>query len=81
MCLAIPGKIISINKEGDQAVVNFEGIEKEVNIDLVRTAKAGEYLIVHAGFAIQKLSAKDAKDVLKLSQEMHTDSCDCTEDK
>lgn len=52
MCLAIPGKIIKINNQ--LATVDFKGVQKEVNISLV-DAKIGEYVMVHAGFAIEKM--------------------------
>lgn len=65
MCLAIPGKIKSINKKTHHAKVSFNGIEKDVNIEIVNV-KIGDYVIVHAGFAIQKLNQKDAKETLKL---------------
>ena len=64
MCLAYPGKIISI--KGDNAFVDFDGIEKEINVSLVADAKKGDYVIVHAGFAIQKLSKQSAMEVFKL---------------
>lgn len=64
MCLAFPGKILSI--QGDQAVCDFDGIEKTVNISLVKEAKKSEYVIVHAGFAIQKMGSEDALEVLGL---------------
>jgi hydrogenase expression/formation protein HypC len=52
MCLAIPAKIIKIN--GQLAVVDFQGVQKEVNISLV-DVKAGDYVMIHAGFAIEKM--------------------------
>jgi len=52
MCLAIPGKIIKV--KGQLAAVDFRGIKKEVNISLVK-AKIGDYVMVHAGFAIEKM--------------------------
>jgi hydrogenase expression/formation protein HypC len=52
MCLAIPGKIIKIKDQ--LATVDFRGIKKEVNISLVK-AKIGDYVMVHAGFAIEKM--------------------------
>ncbi|HOF42340.1 MAG TPA: HypC/HybG/HupF family hydrogenase formation chaperone [Candidatus Moranbacteria bacterium] len=63
MCLAFPGKIISVS--GRQAVADFDGIRKEINISLTSDAKAGDFVIVHAGFAIQILSKEDAWEVLK----------------
>lgn len=64
MCLAYPGKVIKIKNK--KAIVDFGGIIKEVNIELVDALKIGDYVNVHAGFAIQKLSQKDASKVLKL---------------
>lgn len=65
MCLAIPGKIKSINKETHHAKVSFNGIEKDVNCELVEVKK-GDYVVVHAGFAIQKLGKQDASEILAL---------------
>lgn len=65
MCLAIPGKIKSINNKSNIALVDFDGIERDVNISLVE-AKKGDYVIVHAGYAIQKIDQKEAKETLKL---------------
>lgn len=59
MCLAIPGKIIKINKES--AVADFHGIKKEINVSLVK-AEIGDYVVVHAGFAIEKTDEKSAKE-------------------
>lgn len=65
MCLAIPGKIKSINKKTHHAKVSFNGVEKDANCELVKIKK-GDYVIVHAGFAIQKLDRNEAKETLKL---------------
>jgi hydrogenase expression/formation protein HypC len=56
MCLAIPGKILKI--KGQIAKVDFDGIEKEINVALIEDIKAGEYVMVHAGFAIEKMEAE-----------------------
>ncbi|MCK4891546.1 MAG: HypC/HybG/HupF family hydrogenase formation chaperone [Candidatus Pacebacteria bacterium] len=68
MCLAIPGKIKSVDKKINIALVDFDGIERQVNISLV-DVKKGNYVIVHAGFAIQKLTSKDTKDISDLLKE------------
>ncbi len=68
MCLAIPGKVEKI--VNNMAVVNFGGIKKDVVIDFVPDITPGEYVIVHAGFAIQKLDTKEAKKTLKIFKEM-----------
>ena len=68
MCLAFPGRILSL--KSDQAIVDFDGVEKEVNVSLIKGAKTGEYVMVHAGFAIQKMGKKDAMEVFKLYKEV-----------
>lgn len=68
MCLAIPAKIVSV--EGDEAQVDFgEGVLRDVNVTLVE-AKAGEYVLVHAGYAIQVLSEEEAVETLRLWNEV-----------
>lgn len=68
MCLAIPMKVEKV--EDEFAVVSVGSVKKEVNISLVDNVKKGDYLIVHAGFAIQKLDKKEAEETLKLFAEM-----------
>jgi hydrogenase expression/formation protein HypC len=58
MCLAIPGKIIEIT--GEKAIADFQGIKKEINISLVKVA-LGDYVMVHAGFAIERLHTEDTR--------------------
>lgn len=65
MCLAIPGKIKSINLKTRHARVDFNGIEKDVNVEIV-DVKKGDYVVVHAGFAIQKLAEQDAEEIISL---------------
>ncbi len=68
MCLAIPAKIVSI--EGDKAKVDFgEGVLREVNITLVN-AQVGDYILVHAGYAIQVLDEKEALETIRLWNEI-----------
>ena len=64
LCLAIPAKILEIN--GDIAKVDFgQGVAREVNVMLV-DAKVGEYVLVHAGYAIEKMSQKAAQESLDM---------------
>ncbi|GAI08115.1 unnamed protein product [marine sediment metagenome] len=58
MCLAIPAKIIKINK--NVAEIESLGVKKEVDISLTPEAKVGNFVIVHAGFAIQIINEEDA---------------------
>lgn len=68
MCLAIPAKVISV--EGEKAKVDFgEGVLREVNITLVN-AKIGDYVLVHAGYAIQVLEEKEALETIRLWNEI-----------
>jgi hydrogenase expression/formation protein HypC len=65
MCLAIPGKVISITAELDeifrQAKVSFGGIMKEVNLSMVPEAKVGDYVLVHVGVAIGTVDEEEAQ--------------------
>ena len=68
MCLAIPAKVKSI--EENKAKVDFgEGVLREVNISLV-DAKVGDYVLVHAGYAIQVLDKEEAQETLRLWNEI-----------
>jgi hydrogenase expression/formation protein HypC len=67
MCLAIPSKIISI--EDNVAIIDVDGVQREASLMLLKDPKIGDYVIVHAGFAINKLNEEDAKESLKLLRE------------
>lgn len=63
MCLAVPGKIIEI--EGKTAIVDFGGVKREVRLDLLPDVAVGDYVIVHTGFAIERLDEKRALEILE----------------
>lgn len=69
MCLAVPGKIVQLI-DARTALIDFMGIQKQIALDLIQDPVVGEYVIVHAGFAIQKLHADEARESLKLFEEM-----------
>lgn len=70
MCLAIPGKIIELDKNKENATVDYgSGTKRKANVSLVQV-KLGDYVLVHAGFAIQVLDEKEAKETLALFREM-----------
>ena len=72
MCLAIPGKILDLEEEGESrlARVEFGGITRKVSLDLVPEAGVGDYVIVHVGFAISKLDEEEAHRTLELLEQM-----------
>ncbi|CAI8740770.1 HypC/HybG/HupF family hydrogenase formation chaperone [Methylocaldum szegediense] len=69
MCLAVPGQILSIEQADDPLLrsgrVDFGGVVKVVNLAYVPEAEIGDYVIVHAGFAISRLDEAEAQAVLK----------------
>jgi len=69
MCLAVPGKILS--KNDASAEVDFGGTRRRVALDLVPAAEKGDYVLVHAGFAIQVLDPGEAKKTLDVFQELY----------
>jgi hydrogenase expression/formation protein HypC len=68
MCLAIPAKIIKL--ENDMGTVDMEGVQREVSMLLLQEAKLGDYVIVHAGFAIHQVDEDEAKESLKVLYEL-----------
>jgi len=68
MCIAVPGKVISINE--NTAVLDFMGVQREASIELLNQVKIGDYLLVHAGCAIQKIEEKEALETLTLFEEI-----------
>ena len=59
MCLAITGKVVQ--KDGNYALVDFDGVRKKVKVVLTPEVREGDWVIVHAGFSIQVLDEKEAK--------------------
>jgi hydrogenase expression/formation protein HypC len=72
MCLAIPGKIMSISGEGFERTgkISFGGVLKDVNLAYVPEAKINDYVIVHVGFAINTLDESEANKVFEYLREM-----------
>ncbi len=74
MCLAIPGKIISIDNQIDDvfriAKVSFDGIVKDVNLAMVPEAKIGDYVLVHVGSAISIVDEKEARETMDILYQM-----------
>lgn len=69
MCLAIPARIEQLI-EGDSAIINLGGMRKEISLTLVENIVVGDYVIVHVGYALQKLDQEEAEHTLALFAEM-----------
>lgn len=68
MCLAIPLQLKSI--DGDMAVGEVDGIQREISVMMTPAARVGDYVIVHAGFAIQVLDQQEAEENLDILRKM-----------
>lgn len=67
MCLAIPGKVIAIN--GETGDIDFGGVTKQTNLSMV-DAKIGDWVVIHAGFAIEVMDEEDAQETIRLWNEV-----------
>ena len=68
VCLAIPAQVVSI--DGNTATVDFGGVKRSVSIALLEKIEPGDYVIVHTGYAIQKMDQKEAEESLELWREV-----------
>jgi len=68
MCLGIPMKVINI--EGDEGIVQAGGLRRKANFSLMKDLKLGDYILVHAGFAIEKVKESEARKTLKALREL-----------
>lgn len=67
MCLAIPAKIENI--EGNKAEVDIRGLKRKIGLQLMPDAKVGEFVLVHAGFAIQRIDPEEAEETYQLLED------------
>lgn len=68
MCIGVPVKIVEINDS--EALADLDGVRKRINIDLVPGVKIGNYVLLHAGCAIQKVNEKEAKRTLGILKQL-----------
>ena len=68
MCLAVPMKIMEVKE--DSGILEMSGVTSEVNLSLIDTPQIGDYVIVHAGFAIERLDEEEAEKRLELFAEL-----------
>lgn len=68
MCLAVPMKVVQI--DGEFGIAELGGLKRKVNLQLLPQIKLGDYIIVHAGFGIEKLDTKEAEKTLRILNEI-----------
>ena len=68
MCLAVPMKIVEL--DGDSAVVERDGVRRSARVNFLKNPRLGEYVMIHAGFAIERVSRQQAEDDLALFREL-----------
>jgi len=66
MCLAIPAEIVEIDPTLDSATVSLEGVKKEISLALVEGISVGDFVLVHVGYALSKVSREEAEKTLAL---------------
>ncbi len=70
MCIAAPAKVVEINKENESLFADFGGVRQEAKINLLPDVEVGDYVLIHAGYAIEKLSEEAAKESLDAWEEL-----------
>jgi len=70
LCLGVPGIVVEVKKDEKEAIVDFGGIRKEVDAFLVDDLKPGDYVIVHAGAIIAKISEQEYKEIKEAFDEL-----------
>jgi len=71
VCLSIPSKVVSIDKDRCTAIVDTIGVQREVGIDFIeKEVKVGDFVLIHIGFAMNIISQEDALESIKVYQEI-----------
>lgn len=70
MCIAAPAKVVEINREKESLSADFGGVRQEAKINLLPDVEIGDYVLIHAGYAIEKLSEEAAKESLEAWEEL-----------
>jgi len=70
MCVALPGRVLEVDGDGRTARVDVLGHERTVNLSLLEGVGAGEWVLVHTGFAVERLSAAEAAETVGLFEEL-----------
>lgn len=70
MCIAAPAHVLEINREENLLIADFGGAKQQAKLDLLPEVEVGDYVLIHAGFAIEKLSEEAAKESLEAWEEL-----------
>ncbi len=70
MCLALPAQVVSISDRNETAIVSLDGIRKEISLALVEAVCEGDFVLVHVGYALNKISPEEAEKTLALMAEV-----------
>jgi len=68
MCLGVPVKIVQ--KKGNEGIAEFKGVKRRISLELLDRVRVGDFVILHAGFAIQRLDKKEALKTSRLFEEL-----------
>ena len=69
MCLAVPAKVASVSEDGETAVIELDGVKKEISLALVQDVTPGDFVLVHVGYALNKVSVEEAERTLAIFAE------------
>lgn len=70
MCLAVPARVESLDAAAASAVVNLDGIRKEISTQLLDQVAIGDYVLVHVGFALERIDPEEAEKTLAMFEEL-----------
>ncbi|WP_405293380.1 HypC/HybG/HupF family hydrogenase formation chaperone [Methanobrevibacter sp.] len=70
MCIAAPAQVLEINREDNWLIADFGGAKQQAKLDLLPEVEIGDYVLIHAGYAIEKLSEEAAKESLEAWEEL-----------
>lgn len=73
MCLALPAEVVSIDRANETAMVTLGGVKKEISVALLNELEVGDFVLVHVGFALHKLSPDEAARTLRMIEEAGED--------
>jgi len=71
MCLAVPARVVALEPSSEMAMVEIDGIRKEVSTQLLDAVTVGDYVLIHVGFALQVLSEEEGRKTLELFAQMN----------